>query len=128
MDPTGVFSGMADVDMMVTRTAVPMDPATCRNVLFMAVPCGIRSLGSWFRAKVVIGIMTMAMEIIRMAFMLARYVKLVSMDKFVKANVVTPNKKSPPRASHFPPNLSKRYPVIGFISPMMMAPGKEYKP
>src|SRR5699024_8316640 len=53
---------MALVAMMVTRTAVPIDPAIWRNVLFIAVPCGISSLGNWFKAKVVIGIMTIAMK------------------------------------------------------------------
>src|SRR5699024_2973528 len=42
MATASVSSGRAAVLMMVTSTAVPTDPATCRNVLFMAVPCGIR--------------------------------------------------------------------------------------
>src|SRR5699024_11262066 len=100
--------GLAAVDMIVTRTAVPIDPDTCRNVLFIAVPCGIKSLGNWFKAKVVIGIMTMAIEIIRIPFMLARYVNVVCSSRLVNANVVSDNNNSPLLASHFPPNLSKR--------------------
>src|SRR5699024_7284661 len=64
--------GIAAVDLMVTKTAVPIDPETWRNVLFTAVPCGIRSSGNWFNAKVVIGIITIAIAIILRPFIVAK--------------------------------------------------------
>src|SRR5699024_7583735 len=72
MIPSMSPPGIAAVDIMVTKTAVPIDPETWRNVLFTAVPCGIRSSGNWFNAKVVIGIITIAIAIILRPFIVAK--------------------------------------------------------
>src|SRR5699024_2038414 len=44
--------------IMVVNVADPIVPDTCCNVLFIAVPWGYISFGSWFNPLVIIGIIT----------------------------------------------------------------------
>src|SRR5699024_2209646 len=44
------------------------------------------------------------------------------------ANVVNVNRNNPILAIHFPPTVSNIYPVIGFMSPISMAPGSRTSP
>src|SRR5699024_12518358 len=44
--------------IMVINNADPIAPDTCCNVLFIAVPWGYISFGSWFNPLVIIGIIT----------------------------------------------------------------------
>ena len=64
--------GSAPTDIIVIKTAVPIAPAICLKVLFIAVPCGMSSFGNWLIDSVVIGIITIAIETIRTAFIVAR--------------------------------------------------------
>ena len=56
---------LAKLVMIATKKVVPIEPATWRRVLLMAVPCAIRLLLRVFRPQVVIGIMAMEMPTIR---------------------------------------------------------------
>src|SRR5699024_11731944 len=53
--PTIPSEGIAETDIIVMKIAVPIAPAICLNVLFIAVPCAIKSFGNWLIANVVIG-------------------------------------------------------------------------
>src|SRR5690625_8003492 len=63
-----VSGSSAALVMIVTSTAVPIDAATWRIVLFIAVPCGISDRGSSFSAAVVTGMSTIAVPSMRAAF------------------------------------------------------------
>src|SRR5699024_1434022 len=84
-----VSGSSAAVVMIVTSTAVPIEAATWRIVLFIAVPCGISDRGSSLRAAVVTGMSTIAVPNIRAAFTAAMYANEVSASRIVYMNEVT---------------------------------------
>src|SRR5690625_7278474 len=90
-----VSGSSAALVMIVTSTAVPIDAATWRIVLFIAVPCGISDRGSSFSAAVVTGMSTIAVPSMRAAFTAAMYANEVSASRIVYMNELTVNADIP---------------------------------
>src|SRR5690625_1171311 len=93
----------AALGMIVTSTAVPIEAATWRIVLFIAVPCGINDRGSSFSAAVVTGMSTIAVPNIRAALTAAMYANDVSASRIVYMNEVTVTAAIPISASPLAP-------------------------
>src|SRR5699024_1562368 len=119
-----VCADVVVIVMTVTIIAVPMDAATWRIVFVIATPCGTKLSFNWLSPAVVVGIMTMEIPNIRIAYRIVMVSMEVLMLRLAKNMVLTVNIIKPMTASHFDPYRSNILLVIGDIIPLINAPGR----
>ena len=116
------------VVIMVMSIAVPMEPAICLAVLFMALPWAIILFSRALRPQVLIGIFTMARPNSLTVYIRQMVVNVHVSSMKIKNPVKNVRRLSPSIDIPLGPNLSKSLPVIGLITPIRRAPGSITSP